>query len=274
MNPTKDNPLVITAGSGPSYSGWKFWPTWTKMLPLYMQCLVQDVSGPAAGNKFIARSVITALANATPDTVIVQWNLGKFDLYITDPIFIDLIINSSSERNFIVDPLTQGTTNGAGYWCSSHDDTIEWKRYYNRHVRNPIGSYLDDLEQMINLQNICQRKGIEYGFVTHDAVDHQWLQQHPLLEPFYREIEWHCAMTDSSVSDLYRDHPSHLIHTVPPGHGRGVPGPEWQYWFLDSVVGPWLSDRGYQRRPRCRELGNHCATIAQKLQQRYPQCDY
>ena len=95
--------LVLTAGSGPSYSKWPHWPTWTKMLALVYRCDHFDVSGPAAGNRFISRAVITKMAEVNPDLVLVQWNLGKYDLYCENAEFIDSIVNGSGIRNFLLD---------------------------------------------------------------------------------------------------------------------------------------------------------------------------
>lgn len=252
INPTKNNQSIITAGSGPSYSKWKFWPTWTRMLPLYFVCRHLDCSAPAAGNRYIARSVITNWND--PDVVLVQWNLGKYDIYIEPDEFRQQVKNSQSERNFIVDIFTGKTTDGPGYWCSSYDNTVEWKKYYNEHIKSDTGTAVDDLENMLMLQNFCARKNVKYRFTLHDQINHEWLESNPMTRPYHREIDWGLMFGEPGLSYLYHHHVSFQDHVEVPGHGRHVPVAKFQYWYLDSIVAPVLESMGFVKQSKFQQL--------------------
>ena len=224
--------LILAAGSGPSYSKWPYWPVWTKLFPLICSAELVDASGPAAGNKFLYRSVLTKLQTVQPDMVLMQWNLGKFDVYVENPKFIDQIINGSGIRNFLVHIHTGQTSNTTGYWCSSRDNTVEWKKQYNELVRTQRGTALDDLDSMINLQNICAKKNIPYKFFCHDDINHEYFSSDPHIKPLYNEIDW-TANVFPSVRNMYENHESYqyrLEGIVKEFHW--VPNCAWQYWFV------------------------------------------
>jgi hypothetical protein len=242
------NKLIVTAGSGPSYSKWPHWPTWTKMLPMMYRCRHIDVSGPAAGNKFLSRAVITKLAEVQPDLVLMQWNLGKFDIYCENEEFSDLIVNGKGIRNFLLDIHTGKTTTGPGYWCSSHDNTVEWKKYYNENIKSITGTALDDLEAMLNLQNLCAKRNIIYKFFTHDDIDHEFLSTNKHTLPFYKEIDWNAQVFDS-VRTMYKNHSSFEFDTS--GSIREfhwVPNADFQYFFLTEKLSTLMGDLGITNR--------------------------
>jgi hypothetical protein len=259
---------IITAGSGPSYSRWQYWPTWTKLLPLYFVCKHIDVSAPAAGNLYICRSVINQLQNIQPDTVLVQWNFGKFDLYVENQEFIDVVLNSKSIRNFIVDPANSKTTNGAGYWCSSNDDTVEWKKYYNEKIKSKTGAAMDDLQNMLTLQNLCHKKNIYYRFLTHSDVDHRFLSTDKSTKSIYKEIDWSLQVTDRSLQTIIDAHPS-AIYNVSPERESIVPCADLQWSLLDKIIAPILSARGYEKNKKYLSLELLCKKFTKENYEKF-----
>jgi len=240
--------LIITAGSGPSYSKWPHWPIWTKMLPLVYRCQHIDASGPAAGNKYLSRSVITQLADYSADLVLMQWNFGKFDIYCEQQEFADEIVNGTGIRNFLLDIHTGKTTKGPGYWCSSIDNTVEWKKYYNEKIKSRTGTAVDDLEAMLNLQNLCARKNIRYKFFTHDDVNHDFLSDNKHTRPFYKEIDWNAQAFDS-VRTMYESHESFEFDTS--GQVREfhwVPNADFQYFFLTEKLSTLMAELGVESK--------------------------
>ena len=261
----------MTAGSGPSYSKWKFWPVWTKLLQLSHHCQVIDVSGPAAGNKFISRSVITELAKVTPDLIVVQWNLGKFDIYSENSEFLQSVINGSGSRNFIVDIHTRNTTTGPGYWCSSHDNTHPWKKYYNTTIKSRVGTAMDDLESMLTLQNLVAKKNIPYQFLLHGAIDHDMLSTNNHTKPFYNEINWSNIACDP-VDVLYYQHPSFKHHVEIPNNGRWVPNVEFQWHLLANHITKKFPSMGILPRDNWPQIEVWCKNKALELYEQYKKC--
>ena len=263
---SNSRPYLLTAGSGPSYIKWPHWPTWTKMVPMYFDCEHVDVSGPAAGNKFIARSIINEVSNKKPDYLVVQWNHGRLDMYLESYKTIKNIITSRSQRNFIIDPDTCDTTQGPGYWCSSFDNTVAWKRYYNKNIYSKTGAMLDDLEHMLLIQNLCTTMGIEYYFIEHSKFDHEFAVSNKRVAPMYKLIDWTRQLTNSSLAELARLHPSYSKKIRVPGFEKHqIPGPEFQFALLDTVVAPALKQ--IPRRYRHQELKNAAKRLQQKLEQ-------
>lgn len=231
-----DHKTLMIGGSGPSYGLWPHWPTWSKLVPMLYKCKVIDAAAPAAGNKYIYRSIVTRSQDIRPDLVLVQWNLGKFDIYVDNQEFADEITQSASIRNFLLDIHTSKTTTGAGYWCSSVDNIVPWKKYYNEKIKSRRGTAVDDLDAMLSLQNFCEKKKFPYFFFTHDDVDHPYLSCDPHTKPFYDEIEWERQVFDP-VRSLYKSHDSYrydLSGIVPEYHW--VPNAYWQSWFADQVI--------------------------------------
>lgn len=253
------NKTIIAAGSGPCYSKWPHWPVWTKLFPLAYRASLIDASGPAAGNKFIYRSVLTQMQKTSSDLVLVQWNLGKFDLYVENPTFIDSVVNGTGIRNFLVEIETGKTrTTGPGYWCSSHDNTVEWKRTYNELIKSKRGTALDDLDHMINLQNICAKKGIEYKFFLHDKIDHEYFSTDSHIKTLHNEIDW-AAQIFPSVREMFESHESFQYDTsdkVPEFHW--VPNADWQYWFLTEMISKITDTMDIARKPDWEKLKQYC----------------
>lgn len=250
---------VIAAGSGPSYSKWQHWPVWTKMFPMAYNANLVDASGPAAGNKFLYRSVLRQMQSVTPDLVLMQWNLGKFDLYVENQKFIDQIVKGNGIRNFIVEIETGKTlVTGPGYWCSSHDNTVKWKKMYNQLIKTRRGTAMDDLDNMINLQNICSKKNIDYKFFCHDTVDHQYLSTDPHTKSLYNEVEWSLEIFPS-VRQMFTSHESYEYDTagkIPEFHW--VPNADWQYWFLTEMISKITDSMGITRKPTWDQLKQYC----------------
>lgn len=259
---------ILTAGSGPSYSQWRYWPTWTALLPLSFRCTHKDVSAPAAGNLYIARSIIRAFEEFTPDLVLVQWNMGKFDLYVEDQKFINLVLNSNSTRNFIVDPKNSKTTENAGYWCSSNDNTIEWKKYYNENIKSDTGTAMNDLQNMLTVQNFCDLKKIKYGFFLHNDVNHKVLANNPNIKSLYQEIDWTRQIAKESIATVVDAHPS-KIYNVSPERRSIIPCADIQWFLLDSIVAPFLESTGFQKNKKYNSLKNICSKFTENNYKRY-----
>jgi hypothetical protein len=193
----------------------------------------------------------------TPDVLLVQWNFGKFDLYVENREFIDIILRSHSIRNFIVDPNNSKTTTGAGYWCSSNDDTVEWKKYYNEKIKSKTGTAMDDLHNMLTLQNLCYKKNIYYRFFTHSDIDHNFLSTNKDTKSIYKEIDWSLQLTDRSLQTMIDDHPS-AIYNVSPERESIVPCADIQWFLLDEIISPILSERNYEKNKKYLSLKSLC----------------
>ena len=212
------------------------------------KCRIIDTSGPAAGNRYIFRSVITRAQDVTPDLILVQWNFGKFDIYIQHQPCADEITQGTGIRNFLLDIHTGKTTTGPGYWCSSIDNTVPWKKYYNKYIKSKVGTALDDLEAMISLQNYCAKRNILYQFFTHDNVDHDFLSTDQHTRIFYNEIDWSNQVFDSVIT-MYTSHPAYQFNIS--GLSRDyhwVPNADWQYWFANTQVSNLLASVGIHKK--------------------------
>jgi hypothetical protein len=252
------NKTIIAAGSGPCYSQWPHWPVWTKLFPMMYKANLVDASGPAAGNKFLYRSVLTRLQHCDPELVLMQWNLNKYDVYVENPEFIRQIIHGKSIRNFIVDIHSGKTVTNEGYWCSSNDDTVEWKREYNRLVKSSRGTALDDLDHMISLQNLCAKKNIPYKFFCHNDINHEYFSTDVHIQPLYNEIDWE-AQIFPSVRRMYTNHESFAYSTegkVPEFHS--VPNADWQYWFASNQLKPLMDVLGIESKNNWSQISEYC----------------
>lgn len=262
---------ILTGGSGPSDANWKYWPTWTRMLPLYFRCRHRDVSGPAAGNLFIARSLIYHLQRFRPDVIIAQWNFDRYDLYVGQQSFVDEIHQSGSNRNFMVDVPSGGkTTQGTGYWCSSKDNVVSWKKYFVENIQSKKGTLLDDLQNMLTLQNVCERRDIKYRFFMHGVVDHEFLQADAELKSLYDEIDW-SNLIGTSIEESkmkYKD-TQQFDHVEETGKTTHVPNPLVQFDILHNTVGPVLETLGATPRDDRERLKQYCEQKQKSLSQQH-----
>ena len=251
---------ILTGGSGPSDARWKYWPTWTRMLPLYFRCRHQDVSGPAAGNLFISRSLIYHLQRFKPDVIIAQWNFDRYDLYVGQQPFVDQIHASTSNRNFIVDVPSGGkTTQGTGYWCSSKDNVIDWKKYFVENIQSRKGTLLDDLQNMLTLQNVCERHNIKYRFFMHGRVNHDALKQDTEIRSLYDEIDWQALMGDSIEESKMKYADTQQFNNIEEtGKTTQVPNPLVQFDILHNTVAPVLRHLGVTQRKDIERLKRYC----------------
>ena len=250
---------ILTAGSGPSDSKWKYWPTWTKMLPLYFRCQHLDVSGPAAGNLFIARSLIYHLQRFNPDVIVAQWNFDRYDLYVGRQRFVDEIHDSNSIRNFIVDVPSGGkTTRGTGYWCSSKDDIVPWKKYYVDNIQSRKGIFMDDLQNMLTLQNVCERHGIKHRFFLHGDIDHEYLKSDSEIKSLYDEIDWGNLIGSIEQSKIKYADTRDFKHVEETGRLTQVPNPLVQYDILHNTVAPALQAMGVEPRHNIERIKRYC----------------
>lgn len=262
---------ILTGGSGPSDARWKYWPTWTRMLPLYFRCKHQDVSGPAAGNLFIARSLIYHLQRFQPDVIIAQWNFDRYDLYVGQQPFVDQIHASASNRNFIVDVPSGGKiTQGSGYWCSSKDNVIDWKKYFVENIQSRKGTLLDDLQNMLTLQNVCERHDIKYRFFMHGILHHTELKEDPEIRSLYEEIDWDCLI-GNSIEESRRKYADtqQFEHIEETGKTTAVPNPLVQYDILQNTVAPALERLGATPREDRGRLKHYCQQKQTALTEAY-----
>lgn len=262
---------ILTGGSGPSDANWKYWPTWTRMLPLYFRCKHQDVSGPAAGNLFIARSLIYHLQRFKPDVIIAQWNFDRYDLYVGQQRFVDEIHASDSNRNFVVDVPSGGkTTHGTGYWCSSKDNIVPWKKYFVENIQSRKGTLLDDLQNMVTLQNICERHNIKYRFFMHGIINHQYLTADQETRSLYDEVDWKALMGDSIEESKARHAGTQQFNNIEEtGKTTQVPNPLVQFDILHNTVAPVLRTMGATQRQDIERLKRYCEQKQNMLTEAY-----
>jgi hypothetical protein len=199
----------------------------------------------------------------TPDVLLVQWNFGKFDLYVENQEFIDTVLNSKSIRNFIVDPENSKTTTGAGYWCSSNDNTVEWKKYYNEKIKSKTGTDMDDLQNMLTLQNLCQKKNIYYRFLLHSDIDHESLSSNDNTKSIYKEIDWSLQATDKSLQTIMKSHPS-AIYNVSAERESIVPCADIQWSLLHNIICPILLENGFKKNKKYLSLELLCKKFTQE----------
>ena len=262
---------ILTGGSGPSDARWKYWPTWTKMLPLYFRCKHKDVSGPAAGNLFIARSLIYHLQRFKPDVIVAQWNFDRYDLYVGQQPFADQIRQSESNRNFMVDVPTGGkTTGGTGYWCSSKDNIVDWKKYFVENIQSRKGTMMDDLQNMLTLQEVCTRHNIQYRFFMHGTIDHDFLRSDTEIKSLHHEIDWDCLM-DTSIEESKKKYAGHqeFNDIEETGKTTQVPNPLVQYDILQNTVAPALEQLGATPREDRSRLKAYCQHKQNALTEAY-----
>ena len=262
---------ILTGGSGPSYAGWKYWPTWTKMMPFYFRCKHKDGSGPAAGNLYIARSLIYNIQQWKPDIVIAQWNFNRYDVFAGQQTFVDEVINSKSIRNFILDMPSGKLTTGSGYWCSSTDDVVPWKQYYVNNIKSDLGTHLDDLHNMITLQNICERYKIKYKFLMHDPVQHNVLQENEQTKSLYDEVDWQ-HFVGPSLEEIKKTHPTRHINfkfIEETGRNTSIPNPMMQYDILEKSLAPVLTSMGVEKRNNVDRIKRYCEQKQNSMWEKY-----
>jgi len=262
---------ILTGGSGPSDAKWKYWPTWTKMLPFYFNCKHKDVSGPAAGNLFITRSLIYHLQKFKPNIIIAQWNFDRYDLYVGQQKFVDEIYQSKSNRNFILDiPAGGKTTYGTGYWCSSKDNIVAWKKYYVENIQSKKGTILDDLQNMITLQNVCERHKIIYKFFMHGIIDQNFLKSDIEIKSLYDEINCN-NLIEPSREESKKKYIGYeeFNYIEEKGKITHVPNPLVQFDILQNTVAPVLQILGVKQKNNIERLKKYCEQKQKSLTDSY-----
>jgi hypothetical protein len=158
-----------------------------------------DMACPAAGNKYIADSVIHKVNQDNYDVVLVMWSgLTRLDVPVTDITYFNNYFSKSNES------LSAGTryimSGGAvGGWTENPMAKLLFENTYKFTHYQDLA--LLSILEMLKLQNFLKAKNIRYYFMSYMNYWNQpkeWLSgnldqglnNYPALNDLLREIDW------------------------------------------------------------------------------------
>lgn len=230
--------LIITAGCGISQQGFDKWPTWPKYCVMTHNCTHVNVGGPASGNEHIARSVVRAIYDQTPDAVIVIWtSYNKLDVYIEDSAK-ELQVNNFPTRNFLIDYKGK-IVNSPGWWPSSVSDDNAWKQFYNTTLASKTYYYIRTLENILSVQNLCKIKNIPCHMFLGYAFDFKFIKDSTELNYLYGAIDWTMFSELTPLEHNYQQS-AWFSYNSTKAHGL-IPVAGWHYEFYKNKIMPLLN---------------------------------
>jgi hypothetical protein len=210
--------------SGCSFTQWPEYPggpniCWPKFLKdLNPDWNIENIAEPAAGNQYIADSVIRSVLDHQPDHVMVMWSgVSRLD-YLTsleDPAWERLYDSYGFYRRVDHCPGQLGYIFSGGQMGTWYKNDVAHKMFYEMYkVSSPMSLAAINLMEMVKLQNFLQNKKINYHFMSY--VNY-WTTQFnlspngdfgvlafPELNDLVQEIDFdHWIFTDSSRNGIY-----------------------------------------------------------------------
>jgi hypothetical protein len=163
--------------SGCSFTQWPEYPggpniCWPKYLAeLHPDWTINNVSEPAAGNQYIADSVIRSVIKNRPDHVLVMWSgVSRLDFLtsLEDPAWERMFDSYGFYRRVDECPNTLGyifSGGQVGTWFNNPVAKQMFTQMYK--VSNPLSLGSINLMEMVKTQNFLQNKGIPYHFMSY-----------------------------------------------------------------------------------------------------------
>ena len=136
---------------------------------------------------------------------------------------------------------------------------MPWKKYFVEHIQSRKGTLLDDLQNMLTLQNVCERHHIKYRFFMHGRVNHDELSRDPEIGSLYDEIDWKALMGDSIEESKSKYADTQQFNNIEEtGKTTQVPNPLVQFDILHNTVAPVLKHLGATPRKDIQRLKRFC----------------
>jgi len=163
--------------SGCSFTQWPEYPggpniCWPKFLSeLNPNWSVKNIAEPAAGNQYIADSVIRSVLADRPDHVLVMWSgVSRLD-YLTsleDPAWERLYDSYGFYRRVDHCPGQLGYIFSGGQMGTWYRNDVAHKMFYEMYkVSSPLSLATINLLEMVKLQNFLISKKIPYNFMSY-----------------------------------------------------------------------------------------------------------
>lgn len=164
--------------SGCSFTHWPETPGSDQNIcwPKYLQDLnpewqIVNMAEPAAGNQYIADSVIKSVLKQRPDHVLVMWSgVSRLD-YLTsleDPAWERLYDSYGFYRRMPDCPNKLGYIFSGGQMGTWFNNAVAHQMFYEMYkVSSPLSLAHINLMEMVKLQNFLQNKGIPYHFMSY-----------------------------------------------------------------------------------------------------------
>jgi hypothetical protein len=210
--------------SGCSFTQWPEFPggpniCWPKFLAdLRPDLTIQNVAEPAAGNQYIADSVIRSVLQQRPDHVMVMWSgVSRLD-YLTsleDSAWERLFDSYGFYRRIDNCPSKLGWIFSGGQMGTWYKNDVAHKMFYEMYkVSSPLSLASINLMEIVKLQNFLRSKQIPYNFMSYinywntDATigpnGDFGVLAYPELQDIVAEIEFESwIFTDAQRNGIY-----------------------------------------------------------------------
>lgn len=163
--------------SGCSFTQWPEYPggpniCWPKFLgDLNSDWNIKNIAEPAAGNQYIADSVIRSVIQERPDMVLVMWSgVSRLD-YLTsleDPAWEHLYDSYGFYRRVDDCPNQLGYIFSGGQMGTWYKNDVAHKMFYEMYkVSSPLSLATINLMEIVKLQNFLENKKIPYYFMSY-----------------------------------------------------------------------------------------------------------
>jgi len=196
--------------SGCSFTSWPEYPGGPNICwPKYTQELNPDweirmVGEPAAGNQYIADSIIRSVIEQRPDHVLVMWSgVSRLDFLtsLEDPAWERMYDSYGFYRRVDQCPNELGYIFSGGRVGTWFDNPVARQMFTQMYkVSNPASLGSINLMEMVKTQNFLQNKGIPYHFMSY--VNYWTTEEHvsrngdfgvmaiPQLRPLINELDF------------------------------------------------------------------------------------
>lgn len=163
--------------SGCSFTQWPEYPSgpnicWPKfLLELNPDWIINNIAEPAAGNQYIADSVIRSVIEEKPDHVLVMWSgVSRLD-YLTsleDSAWERLYDSYGFYRRVDTCPDKLGYIFSGGQMGTWYKNDVAHRMFYEMYkVASPLSLASINLMEIVKLQNFLQNKKIPYHFMSY-----------------------------------------------------------------------------------------------------------
>lgn len=163
--------------SGCSFTQWPEHPggpniCWPKFLAdLHPNWQIKNLAEPAAGNQYIADSVVRSVIKNRPDHVLVMWSgMSRLD-YLTsleDPDWERLFDSYGFYRRVEDCPNKLGYIFSGGQLGTWYKNPVAHKMFYEMYkVSSTLSLASINLMEIVKLQNFLENKGISYHFMSY-----------------------------------------------------------------------------------------------------------
>lgn len=256
---------LITAGCGISQRDFKHYPIWVHFPTLTHKLKHISIGGPAVGNEYIGRTCKKhILENLDVEAVIIQWtSIGKLDLFVENKETLAQI-KDFNLRNFIVD-MNATVVDSKGFWPSSHSNDNIIKEVYNSVFKSNIYEHMKDLEQILDIQTLCELHGIPYYFFFGYAFDFDFIKETPELQHLYYNINWNKFITPKPIYEIYKESEEFELDVFDKDARYMSPNSAFQIDFYIQNIAPILNNHFPAIKFDTSRLEEYCINLAQDL---------